>query len=402
MRAIKVFALLRVKSLLAVMLFAAVAQAAMPEVKVLLAEGETIAGAIEAIEPQGLKVAGRSLAFKDIALLKFPAMRATPPQGAPAIFLRNADALYEAVILAGTDSKLKLRSPAFGDLEIDYKLLDRIVFHGANKKMPDGLGAFLKQSAPKEDLLLTLKGETVSGFFEKFSDKDIAFNSNGQSRSYAFEQLAAVRLAALEKIESTPTLNALITAANGSHATGRLKALEANMVVFEAAGGQDWKCSGYEIASIEFKGGRMVYLSALEPVEVEQWPLVGGTPLIFSWRKDRSAAGTPLKIGAQDYENGIGVHSYCKLVYELDGKYAMFLSDVGLDASAAEGGNCNWKVLLDSVEAGGGSAKSGAEKSTLKLDVSKARRLELICDFGPGQDDVGGRLDFGGARLIKP
>ena len=390
-------------SVLALALFAVAAQAAMPEVKVLLAEGEIISGAIEAIEPQGLKVAGRTIALKDIAQLKFPTARVIPPHAAPAIFLRNTDALYESSILSGTDSKLKLRSASFGDVELDYKLLDRIVFYGgANKKLPDGLDAFFKLPAPKEDLLLTLKGETVSGFFEKFSDKDIAFNSNGQSRAYTFEQLAAVRLAALEKMEATPTLNAHISAANGSHATGRLKALEANVIVFEAAGGQDWKCGGYEIASIEFKGGRMVYLSALDPLEAEQKPLIGGTPLIFSWRKDRSSAGTALKIGAQEYENGIGVHSYCRLAYDLDAKFAMFLSDVGLDASAADGASCIWKVLLDGVEAAHGTAASSAEKIALKLDVSKTKRLELICDFGPGHDDAGGRLDFGAARLIKP
>ena len=85
----------------------------------------------------------------------------------------------------------------------------------------------------------------------------------------------------------------------------------------------------------------MVYLSALTPKSVDQKPYVGGAPVIFPWRKDRSAANSPLKIGETVYEKGIGVHSYCKLVYELNGEYAKFMAEVGMDAAGAgEGGMC--------------------------------------------------------------
>ena len=142
--------------------------------------------------------------------------------------------------------------------------------------------------------------------------------------------------------------------------------------------------------------------SALTPKTVEQKPYVGGAPVVFGWRKDRSAANGPLKIGETVYDKGIGVHSYCKLTYDLNGEYVKFISDVGMDASAPAKSECAWKMVVDGKESVAGVAKAGGEKRVIRVDVTGAKVLELVCDFGPDDDDAGDRLDFAKARLIKP
>lgn len=383
-------------------LFALNCHAASPEVKVTTAEGEEHAGTLDGFGADSVKVGGKEFAHKEIAGIKFPTAASAPGSLAPAVFLRNGDVYYQAAIVSADDNTLKMKSPAFGEIELDYKNLDRIVFYAPGKKMPDGLDAFVKGPPPKEDLLLTVKGDSVSGFFEKFSGKDISFNSNGQSRQFPFDQLAAVRLAALEKGETNAALNAIVIASNSSRVTAKLKGIEEGKVVLETLGGREWKVNAYEISSIEFSGGRLVYLSALEPAEQEQKPLVGGVPVVFTWRKDRSVAGTELKIGDTVYEKGIGVHSYCKLTYDLGGAYAKFICDAGVDASSPSGTDCAWKVLLDGKEAAGGVAKAGGAKTAVKVDATGVKRLELVCDYGPDGDDAGDRFDFGNARLVKP
>jgi hypothetical protein len=287
-------------------------------------------------------------------------------------------------------------------MEVDSKAVNAIIFYAAGKKMPEGLDAFVKPAAPKEDMLLTLKGETISGFFEKLSDKDITFNSGGQSRAYPFEQLAAARLAALETYEASKALNATIYVVDGSRLTVKLTGLDEGRLVLESLGGQKFQIGGYEVASIEFNGGRLVYLSSLTPSTVEQKPYVGGVPVVFTWRKDRSVANAPLKIGSTTFDKGIGVHSYCRLVFELNGEYEKFIAEVGMDASAPAKAICSWKVQTDGHEIAAGSATADGEKKLLKLDVAHAKQLELICDYGSDDNDMGDRLDFANARLIKP
>lgn len=90
------------------------------------------------------------------------------------------------------------------------------------------------------------------------------------------------------------------------------------------------------------------------------------------------------------------------MTYDLGGAYARFLTEVGMDASAPPKAVCSWKVLVDGKEGAAGTSKAGGEKTPLKIDVTGAKQLELICDYGPDEDDSGDRLDFAKARLIKP
>jgi hypothetical protein len=155
------------------------------------------------------------------------------------------------------------------------------------------------------------------------------------------------------------------------------------------------------LSNITFKGGKLVYLSELTPTAIEEKPYVGGMPVVYRWRRDRSVTGGNLAIGGKTYERGLGVHSYCRLEYNLAGQYAKFLCDVGLD-DAATGGLCDWKVLLDGKEAAGGTAKPGHKAEAVRLDLKGVQQLALLCDYGPDESDAGDFLDWGGARLVKP
>ncbi len=365
------------------------------------ADGEEIFGELKEINAGGATVGAQKFAAKEIAQIKFSPQPAQLSQTAPAVILRNQDVLSQAVIVSGSDTKLTLKSGQ-DPLELEYKAIDAIVFYAASKKMPDGLAATLKAAPPTEDALLTVKGETISGFYEKLNEKEISFNAGGQSKAYPFDQIAAIKFAATEKFEPNKALNAVLRLVDGSRITVKPIEVAGGSLKVEVADGKKMQFTGSSVVSLEFSGGRMVYLSTLTPKTVEQRPYVGGAPVVFTWRKDRSAANGPLKIGDTVYEKGVGVHSYCKLVYELNGGYVKFMSDVGMDASAPPKAVCAWKVIVDGKENAGGIAKAGGEKKGVAIDVTGAKTLELICDYGPDEDDAGDRLDFAKARLIKP
>ncbi|MCY3018207.1 MAG: NPCBM/NEW2 domain-containing protein [Planctomycetota bacterium] len=371
------------------------------DVTVLTLEGEEQHRALTGLSDAELASDQGPIPLKDVAALVF-APRAAPPSAGTAVHLRNGDVLQNQTIVAGDDTKLTVSSDAFGELKLENKFVQAIAFAGKERPPADALDAFLKAAPPKEDLLLTAKGETISGYLEKLSGKEIAFNTGGQSRAYPFEQLAAFRLAPLEAYKPRTELLGSIELRDSSRITGKLLGLKDKQLRFEALNGQPWTVTADAIASITFLGGKLVYLSELTPAAVEEKPYAGGVPVVYRWRRDRAVTGGRMVIAGRQYERGIGTHSYSKLTYKLGGQFAKLLCDVGLDAVAAPSAVCAWKVVLDGKDAAAGTAKAGAKPETVKLDVTGAQQLELICDYGPDDDDAGDHLDWANARLLKP
>lgn len=365
-------------------------------------DGEDVSGILTKITADSV-TAGATVPLKEVGQIKFPGAASTGTLSSPLVVLRNQDSIAQVTIVSASDTKIRLKTSWLGEFEIEYKAIDALVFYnGTAKKMPEGLESILKAPPPGEDQLVTVKGETISGFYEKMTEKEITFNAGGQSRPYPFEQLAALRLAMAEKYEANKALTATLTLVDGSRLSIKPDGLEGENLKVQALDNLAFKIHEAGIVSLKFGGGRLVYLSALTPKNVEQKPYVGGAAFVFTWRKDRSCANGPLKIGDVLYEKGLGVHSYCKLSYDLNGEYAKFMADVGMDASAPAKAACGWKVLVDGKEVAGGVAKAMGGKTAVKADVTGAKMLELICDYGPDDDDAGDRLDFAKARVIKP
>lgn len=363
-------------------------------------EGEEQHHTLTGLSETELQLELGAVPLKDISAIVFAPRLAAPPD-TTALHLRNGDVLPNIALIAGDESKLTVKAELLGELKLEYKLLQAVTFAGKERPAADTLEAFLKAAPPKEDQLLTAKGEAISGYLERFTEKDISFNSGGQSRAYPFEQLAAFRFAPLEEYKPRAELRGTIELRDGTRITGRLLDLKDGKLGLEAPNGQKWELAVEALSSITFKGGKLVYLSELTPSAVEEKPYVGGMPVVYRWRRDRSVTEGKLAIGSKTYDRGLGVHSFSRLEYNLGGQYAKFLSEVGLD-DAATGGICDWRVLLDDKEAAAGTAKAGNKAEALRLDLKGVQRLALICDYGPDDNDAGDCLDWAGARLVKP
>ncbi|HYG74206.1 MAG TPA: NPCBM/NEW2 domain-containing protein [Planctomycetota bacterium] len=369
------------------------------EVTVITLEGEEKAEKLAGIRTDAFVLESGRAAFKDVSEVRFGGADTAPPPAT--IFLRNGDQL-KATILSGDDTKLKLKNGALGELDLENHFIDGITFTIKEGPAPDAIDAFMKGAAPKEDLLLLPKGDTVSGFVERFSDKDLTFNVGGQSRPFAFDAIAAFRLAPLKEYKRPDAFAATLLLRDGSQLTGKLGGLKDNAISFESISGQEWRAETGAIKSILFQGGKLVYLSDLKPKEVEEKPYVGGMPVVYGWRKDQAATGEKLTIAGKTYARGIGVHSFARLSFDVGGQYAKLLCDVGLDASAPPNAVASWKIIADGKELAAGTAKAGEAAQTVRKEVAGVKTLEFICDYGSDDDDAGDHLDWANARLIKP
>lgn len=346
----------------------------------------------------GVRTADGDIAYKDIAELRFSTP--APETGKALIHLRNGDTL-RADVKGGDDAKLTVLSEAVGELQIPFKFFRAVSFPLKEGPPAEGVADFLAGPTPKEDLLLTQKGDTVRGVYEKVSGTELHFNAGGQSRGYAFDTIAAFRLAPLEDFKATKDFRGTVLLRDGSKLTGKLQNLKAGKLSFESLTGEAWTVETSAVASVQFEGGKLQYLTDLKPQSVEERAYIGGALFIHRWRKDRAADGQKLKIGSREYSRGIGTHSYSKLVFELGGQYLRLLCDTGLAAHAPASANVEWKIVVDGKTAQSGTAQAGAEPQTIKLDVAGAKQLELICDFGSDQDDAGDLFNWAGARLIR-
>ncbi len=86
---------------------------------------------------------------------------------------------------------------------------------------------------------------------------------------------------------------------------------------------------------MRFRGGKMTYLSDLNPSKVEETPFFGHR---LPWRRDVNLLGEPLKMKGQTYERGVAVHSRCVLTYDLNGRYSTFEALVGFDDASQRPG----------------------------------------------------------------
>jgi hypothetical protein len=369
-------------------------------VTVVSVEGDERNTVLEGVSAAGFKFQeGGTVAAKDIAEVRFTG--STPAEPAKCtLYLRNGDQLKVAV-LSGNDSNLKVKSDALGELTMDNKFVDGLIFAQKDPTPQDVLDEFLK-TTPKDDLLLLPKGDAAKGALEKLTDKDLNFNVEKQSKTYTFEQVVGVRLVPLEEYKAPADLRATINLADGSRLTGKLQQLDGAALKFEGIDGKPWSVPASAIKSVAFKGGNLVYVSDLTPKSLEEKPYVGGVPIVFHWRRDQSVTGHPLSISGKTFDKGVGVHSFTRLTYDLGGQYAKFLVSVGVDSSAPLSAVCSWKISVDGKEAAAGIAKANEIAKLVKLEVKDAKELELICDYGPDEDDAGDHLDWGNARLIKP
>lgn len=370
------------------------------EVAVTEAEGATRSGTLDAVKPDGsLEIGGKAVKLEDLAELRVKGAALTPAAGKAKIILRNGDGLY-ADIIAGNDKALKVSQSLLGELTIKNNALKGIVFPVKEGVSDTALAGFFGGADLQEDQMLSLKGEAVSGFMENFSDKELVFDAGGQKRSLAYDQVAAFRFAALDKFQPQAGVQALLRLTDGSVLSGKLTALAEGALALEGSEGAQ-KVPLAALYAIDVKGGRLAYLSELTPKQAEEKPYVGGAPFIRSWRKNMSVSGDKLRIGRVEFSRGIGMHSYCRLAYDLGGGYQWFLADVGMDAGAAPNAACAYRVVADGKELASGQVKTGDAPKKLKVALNGAQMLELICDFGPDNDDAGDHFDWAEARLVK-
>jgi hypothetical protein len=152
------------------------------------------------------------------------------------------------------------------------------------------------------------------------------------------------------------------------------------------------------VENIEFRNGKVTFLSDLEPMSVEEVPYFSRK---FPYRRDQALDGGPLKLKDKTYPKGLAVHSRSALVYGIDGEYASFKGTVGFDPSAGGRGRVALRVLGDGRELFVEPDLRGtAEPLALDVPIEGVKELSLVIEFGQ-EEDTGDRIIWAEPRVFR-
>jgi hypothetical protein len=153
------------------------------------------------------------------------------------------------------------------------------------------------------------------------------------------------------------------------------------------------------LTRIETHNGRLVYVSDLAPISVSQSPYFDR---LMPYQVNQSLTGGPMRLMDGTVAKGIAVHSRCVLTYALDGQYERFRVKVGFQQPEGKVGRAAVRVLGDEkVLWEDADLKGEGKPAVLDLVASGVKTLTLEVGYGK-DEDIGDRVIWGDARLIKP
>ena len=162
-----------------------------------------------------------------------------------------------------------------------------------------------------------------------------------------------------------------------------------------------------DIEKFDFSAGNLVYLSDLDP-ESHRWSPQFGTkilPLLEKWnayKRDHGFFTDTLPLGDRKdgYAKGLAMFSKTELVYRLTEDYERLQALVGIDNRYRPNGNVELVIWGNDKELFRQTITGEMEPIQLNLDISKVRRLRILCDIGAEQQSCD-YLIMAEARITK-
>lgn len=378
-------------------------------VRVTNLDGQTIEGSWTGVSKDGqfvLSIQGQptSLAPSDLMSLQF-----TGAESRPAATSRPGDEVtaylgdgsqFDARITATTSETVELSTAIVPKLTLPLARLAAIRFardesSPAAKPFADALA---HRDATQDTLLLVQdnKASSLKGLLDSLDTSSGKFK--WRERTIPIDRSRTFGLVLAAGAGTPPAPQARCTLIDGSTWAGKVAGGTADTLKLELTAGPVLDLKLDRIAELRFRNDRMVFLSDIEPASYEFKPW-GMT--IWPYRKDRSVTGRPIRIGSQQFDRGLGMHSQAVLTYKLTEPFAKFAAVVGIDEAMGSRGNVVFRVLTNGKEAFNSGNLTGKDTPRpVLVAINGTKTLQLCVDFG-GDMDIADHADWGAARLIK-
>ena len=364
-------------------------------------DGEPFAGAIAGIDAQGRITfggdhSGRVLSAADLVQWGTPAEVTRSP-----LLVLGDGGLIVADAIHSDATSLWADSETLGAIKLPLSQLAGVVLHlPSDRPYRDRLLDRVAAAAGQTDRLLLRNGDEIRGTIEALRDDQVHLLSEVGAISVAIDRIAAVVFRAPAAPAVAPqTLVVWCGFADGSRLRAARLVVDGEAKSLRAAllGGLSFTAAAGDLVWLQPSGGRAVYLSDRR---VDGYRHVPFLSLSWPYHADRSVEGSWLHCGGRPYLKGLGVHSAARLTYLLDGSYRRFAADLAVDDETSGGGSVRFRVFVDGQSKYTSEVvRGGGLPLPLSLDITGAKRLDLIVDFADRADELD-HADWLNARIV--
>ncbi len=344
----------------------------------------------------------RKIELRDVAEIRLADPADVMTKTGRSVLLSTTGDVLAASDMSIKDGRLEFATPMLGRCRLPIN--EAAVFYQPPPKMsPEQLRRKcldLKIRPVASDMLVVVKKDgkwlTVTGLLKAADAKTITFRWKNSDRKIARKSVPAIYFAKVAG--EAPRRAGVLTGRDGSMLAFESVRTDKNSVIVRAGSLGERKIPRDKVAVIRFASDRVVNLDDLKPVKVTEY----GIFKTFRHRVGRSAGGGPIRLGGRTYSRGLGLHSFCELSYQLDGKFATFVTVAGIDDSIRPGGDAVLTLLGDGKATAEPLRLTGSDApKPIRLNVTKVRLMTIRVDFGTNGLDCGDHVNLAAARLIK-
>jgi hypothetical protein len=327
------------------------------------------------------------------------------PARGPLVMLADGGLLAANVESVGRE-KLTVESPTFGPLELKLAEVAAVALAppGGAARRDRWLDELRGVRGDADELWLD-NGDRLKGTLKAVRPEAIELETEIGPATIEIARVAAIVFnPALATRHQPRALRALVGLADGSLLVAAELELtpagknKTGLASITTVGGIKGQAAAAELVYIQPLGGRVDYLSDLEPQSYRHIPYLS---IAWPYRADRTASGGWLRAADRWWPKGLGMHSAARLTYDLQPEHQRFEAELAIDSEAGPRGSVVCRVYVDNKEKYVSEVlRGGAAPVSVSVDVRGGKRVSLIVDFADRADELD-YADWLAARLVR-
>ncbi len=315
---------------------------------------------------------------------------ATQPSGAFVVHLVGGDQLSgEPVGIKGND--LVFSSPTLGEIPLPMKRLVALT----------RAGVAMTEGRRREDVVTLTNGDTLKGIITDIANGEITVQTDAANSTVPASSVSQIGFAASAGGSAIANGFRVRFDDGSSLVTPALK-VEADKIELDFRQGAGHPVDLDRVASIEQINGPVSWLSSRPTIENIYIPFIG-SPRTDVAQMDRNWSGQDIiRFDSQPFAHGIGVHSYSRLSWELDGTFTTFRTRYAIDTKDANPrADVTLRILLDGKPVyDKAHVRAGTLSPVIVQSLDGAKKLTLEVDYGDNMDTQD-RLNWIEPALLK-